>query len=371
MATPPPSTSPTSASPESPLDYLGLHSDWLSQKWPDILFGLVAGILIYVVLEGIRLLALTLVKRLCVGPRVTFFTILHRVVRKTSHLFLVLAAARLTVSYMEPPQHVFQTVNFLFTVAAVLQAARWLRAGIFGFIDSRADLENGGNEALVNASGLIRTLVNGVLVVVALIVILDNLNVNVTGLIAGLGIGGIAIGLAAQGIFSDLFASLSIIFDRPFRVGETIDFGKGPAVVERIGLKSTRMRALTGEKLVVSNAQLLSKEIVSFTGLHKRRFTFPMGFVYQTAATEAARVPDIVREVVEANGVHFVRAGFTAFGPQALEFEVQFDIEEGEMSAINAKRHEVGIALLERFNALGFKFAYAAPAPTPPVPNTR
>jgi small-conductance mechanosensitive channel len=368
-----PTSSPTAIlSPlESPLDYLGIHSAWLSQSWPDILFGTTLGVIVYLVFEGLRFLALALVKRLCKGHQAAIFLILHRVVRKTSHIFLALAAARLTVSYMEPPPHFLHTVNFLFTVAAVLQGTRWLRAGIFGFIDSRADLENGGNESLANASGIIRALVNGVLIIVALIVILDNVGVNVTGLVAGLGIGGIAIGLAAQGIFSDLFASLSIIFDRPFRVGETIDFGKGPAVVERIGLKSTRLRALTGEKLIVSNAQLLAKEIVSFAGLHRRRFTFPMGFVYQTAPTDAARVPDIVREVVDAKGGNFVRAGFTAFGPQALEFEVQFDVEEGEISAINAKRHEIGIALLERFNELGFKFAYAAPLPTPSIPSAR
>ncbi len=95
-----------------------------------------------------------------------------------------------------------------------------------------------------------------------------------------------------------------------------------------------------------------------------------MGFVYQTAPTEAAKVPDIVREVVEREGAHFVRAGFTAFGPAALEFEVQFDVHDSNVDALNARRHAIGIALLERFNDLGFKFAYAAPAPTPPVPTS-
>ncbi len=174
------------------------------------------------------MLALAFTKRLSKRHQGTLFTVLSRVAQKTSHIFLALAAARLVVGYTDPPPHVFQTVNVLFTIAAVLQVARWLRAALFSVIDSQSSREAGSNEALANASGLIRALVNAALIVVGLIVILDNVGVNVTGLVAGLGIGGIAIGLAAQGIFSDLFASLSIIFDQPFRVGETIDFGKGP-----------------------------------------------------------------------------------------------------------------------------------------------
>lgn len=355
---------------QNPADLITDNTRWFAERWPEILAGTIAGVVVYLILEAIRLVALKAVKRLCTGHRAPFFLILHRIVQKTSHIFLALAAARLVISYADPPPHLVQTVNFLFTVVAVFQVARWLRAGIFGFIDNAAAVE-GGNESLANASGLIRALVNAALIVVGLIVILDNLGVNVTGLVAGLGIGGIAIGLAAQGIFSDLFASLSIIFDRPFRVGETIDFGKGPATVERIGLKSTRLLALTGERLIVSNAQLLSKEIVSFAGLHRRRFSFPIAFVYQTPPDDAAKVPEIVREVVKTKGAHFVRAGFTAFGPQGLEFDLQFDITDADIDIINAKRHEIGIALLERFNALGFKYAYALQLPTPAVPITK
>jgi len=119
---------------------------------------------------------------------------------------------------------------------------------VLGLIQRRA--AEGHNETLSNAMGIIRLLISVALFAIAAIVILDNMGVNVTGLIAGLGIGGIAIGLAAQGIFSDLFASLSIIFDRPFRVGETIKYDMSTATVERIGLKSTRLRSVNGELLV-------------------------------------------------------------------------------------------------------------------------
>lgn len=343
--------------------------DWVAEHWLPILIATGVGVVIYLVLALIRGQAVRLCRKGEAGSQ--WAAVLGATLRKTSHIFMALIAARLVASYANPPPQLLATIKFLYTISAVFQVALWARAAVLAYVDERTKGE-GSSETLANASNLIRVLVTAAFFLIALVVVLDNLNVNVTGLVAGLGIGGIAIGLAAQGIFSDLFASLSIIFDQPFRVGETIDFGKGPAVVERIGLKSTRMRALTGEKLIVSNAQLLSKELVSFAGLHRRRFTFPVAFVYQTPSSNAARVPDIVREVVEAQGegVRFVRAGFTAFGPQGLEFEIQFDVVEGEISEINIKRHAIGIALLERFNALGFKLAYALPVPTPPAPNT-
>jgi len=343
---------------ENPFDLLSGPTHWATDNWPAILFAAISGIVIFAVLEGLRWLSIALAKRIAKTPRGYAFIILRRTLQKTSHIFLALAAAKIAAGYNDPAPHVLQTITFLFTVAAVLQAVRWLRAVIFGIIDIQADPEHGANEALANAGALIRTLVNATLFIIAIIVILDNLGVNVTGLVAGLGIGGIAIGLAAQGIFSDLFASLSIIFDRPFRVGETIDFGKGSAVVERIGLKSTRLRAITGERFIVSNAQLLGKEIASFAGMDHRRFTLSFGLIYQTEPEDAARVPDVVREVIESQGAHFLRAGFIAFGPSSLDYEALFDIMTGDADAIATARHKIGIALFTRFKAEGFSFAY-------------
>jgi len=343
---------------DTPSEMLDLPTHWVAENWTAILLAASFGAVIFLLFEGLRWIALALARHFSKPPRGGAFTILRRVVQKTSHIFLAVAAVRLVITYTEPPHHVFATVHFVFTIAAVLQAARWLRAAIFGFMERQADPSLGGNEALANASGLIGALVNGALIVVALVVILDNLGVNVTGLIAGLGIGGIAIGLAAQGIFSDLFASLSIIFDRPFRVGETIDFGKGAAVVERIGLKSTRLRAVTGERLIVSNAQLLGKEIVSYAGITRRRFTFTIGLIYQTTPEQAASLPDIVRAVVEGEGAQFVRAGFTGFGPSSLDFEIQFDVLDSDMNAVQVKRHGVGIALFRRLQEVGLSLAY-------------
>src|SRR3546814_9006389 len=144
----------------------------------------------------------------------------------------------------------------------------------------------------------------------------DLLGVNVTGLVAGLGVGGIAIGLAAQGIFADLFAALAIIFDRPFSKGDQVSYGDSSGTIEAIGLKSTRIRAYTGELRIIANKNLLDKEILNVSGRDHIRLPFTIGVAYETPPETLARLPAILTELVEADGAKAARAGFDSFGPK-------------------------------------------------------
>ncbi|WP_334164779.1 mechanosensitive ion channel family protein [Phenylobacterium sp.] len=328
---------------------------WVQAHGTEIAIALVAGAVIYLGLG----LAAGLVARLKdrPGAPLGFRALLGRAASRTHHVFLMLVAARLVVSYANPPAPVANTVGFLFTISAAIQGAVWIREIVLGLIERRT-AEEGHSETLANATGIIRLLVTVAIFAVAAIVVLDNVGVNVTALVAGLGIGGIAIGLAAQGIFSDLFAALSIIFDKPFRVGETITYDTSTATVERIGLKSTRLRAITGERKIVSNANLLQKEITSYQTLDHRRLKFAIGVIYQTDPELAARIPDILREIVEAEGATFVRSGFVAFGASSLDFEVEFDVFRPDWDQVYAIRHRIGLGVLRRFNAEGLEFAY-------------
>ena len=147
---------------------------------------------------------------------------------------------------------------------------------------------------------VIRVLVSVTLFAIAIIVILDNLGVNVTALVAGLGIGGIAIGLAAQGIFSDLFAALSILFDKPFKRGDIIQFDQTTGTIERIGLKTTRLRSINGELVVMANTKLLEREIHNYAGGRTRRSQLPFGLVYQTSPDELEKVTSLAKAAVES-----------------------------------------------------------------------
>ncbi|WP_145199500.1 mechanosensitive ion channel family protein [Sphingobium sp. B2] len=331
-------------------------SEWLSVHYVQIAIAIGAGILIYLALTALRQFGKRW--RGDFGDPLGYTNVLGRAVARTTHFFMLMVAAKLVAGYADPPAALFKTIAFLFTIAAVLQGAIWAREIILGLIERKTLAEDGQGETLANAMGLIRVLVTFALFAIATIVVLDNLGVNVTGLVAGLGIGGIAIGLAAQGIFSDLFAALSIIFDKPFRRGETITYDTTTATVEKIGLKSTRMRAITGEKKVMSNANLLQKEITSYFTLDHRRIKFAIGVIYQTPPQLAAQIPDILKEIIESHGGNFVRSGFVNFGASSLDFEVDFDVYLPDWDSIYQVRHKVGLAILQRFNDAGLEFAY-------------
>jgi small-conductance mechanosensitive channel len=331
-------------------------SDWLAVHYVQIGVAIGAGVLIYLALAALRSFGKRW--RSAYGDPLGYANVLGRAVARTSHFFMVLIAAKLVAGYADPPAALFKTIAFLFTVAAVLQCAIWAREIILGLIERKTLAEDGQGETLANAMGLIRVLVTFALFAIATIVVLDNLGVNVTGLVAGLGIGGIAIGLAAQGIFSDLFAALSIIFDKPFRRGEVITYDQTTARVEKIGLKSTRLRAMSGEKKVISNANLLQKEITSLHTLIQRRVTFAIGIIYQTPEAKAEAIPAMLQEIVEAEGFIFVNAGLVRFGASSLDYEVNFDVPDPDTHDYFLSRHRMGLAIWKRFNAEGIEFAY-------------
>jgi len=288
----------------------------------------------------------------------TWKAVIGRVLAKTGVLFMAAAALDIVVNYAQPPARIEHLFGIFFTIAFALQGAVWGRELILGVIGQQIG-EKPGETAIGNAIGIIRVLVSVALFGIALVVILDNLGVNVTGLIAGLGIGGIAIGLAAQGIFSDLFAALSILFDRPFRRGDTIRFDATIGTVERIGLKTTRLRSLTGEQVIMANTKLLEREVRNLAAGDSRQETLRFGLVYQTAPDKLEQVATIARAVVEAQpGCRLIRCVLTGFGASSLDHELIFVHEGLDAEALFAKRQAIVIDLLRRFAAEGIEFAY-------------
>src|SRR5918993_3378235 len=247
--------------------------------------------------------------------------IIGRVLARTTIFFMVAAALDIVASYASVPAKLGRLADILFIIAAALQAAIWAREIIIGVVRSRVG-EDPGASTLGNAMVIIRVLVSVALFAIAFIVILDNLGVNVTALVAGLGIGGIAIGLAAQGIFSDLFAALAILFDRPFRKGDTVRYGTTTATVERIGLKTMRLRALTGEQVVMANTKLLENEIHNLNEASQRRQTLTFSLVYHLPAGALAGLEDLARPAVEKQrGCKLVRCIPTNLGPSGIDCE--------------------------------------------------
>lgn len=330
--------------------------DWGQTNWLQILIAAAAAVIIMSVLYGVRSLG----TRLGESQRGSnnLLRIVGRAVSKTNSSFIVMVAIRVVSGYAQTPANLDRLILFFFTLSAVIQGAIWARELILGAIEYRTSAEHFQGEAIINAMGLIRLLVNVVVFAVAAVVLLDNLGVNVTGLVAGLGVGGIAIGLAAQGIFADLFAALAIIFDRPFSKGDQISFDNSSGRIEAIGLKSTRIRAYTGELRIIANKNLLDKEILNVTGRQHIRMPFTIGVAYETSSETLARIPSILRELVEAEGGIVARASFEGFGASALDFILQVDVAGNDWGIAHPLRDRLMVAILKRFAAEGISIPY-------------
>jgi small-conductance mechanosensitive channel len=334
---------------------LGETWRWLSQDSGEALFG--------AAIAGALLAALLLLKwgALRVLPREMggHPSVLRAMVARTMLLFLIAVALDGATHAVAPPGPLMQLVDNIFTIALAVQGALWIRELVLGLVHRRAS--NGGedSDSLGSAVGVINVLVNVVVWLLAAILILDNLGVNVTALVAGLGVGGIAIGLAAQGIFSDLFAALAILFDRPFRVGDTISYGTSTGTVEHIGLKTTRIRSLSGEQLVMANTKLLEQQVANLRRIEERRVVLNFGIVYHTPPDVLEALPGHLQAIVDAQAqCRFDRAAFTGFGPSSLDFELIFFVTVPELEAMTKARQAVGFAIVRRFAELGVEFAY-------------
>lgn len=328
---------------------------WLTEDSGEVLFGLVVAVAIFAGLELLLLGARRLFPRGDAGWR----GLVRGVVDRTLQLFFIALSAIGATHVVAPPGPLLRFVSSLFVITLAIQGALWLRELVLGIIRRRADGDEEDKTALGSAMGVITVLVNVVVWLLAAILILDNLGVNVTALVAGLGVGGIAIGLAAQGIFSDLFAALSILFDRPFRVGDTISYGTSIGTVEHIGLKTTRIRALSGEQLVMANTKLLEQQVANLRRIEERRVLINFGIIYQTPPDVLDALPAALKALVETvPQCRFDRCVFTGFGASSIDFELVFFVTVPELEAMLRARQAVGFGMVRRFAEMGVEFAY-------------
>ncbi len=341
---------------------------WISGNLVGILVASAIGIAIALAMLAVRHLGCKLIARIDGDPH--WPAIFARALAKTKIYFIVFTSAQLVADNANTPPALMGAIHVGFVIAASLQAAIWARELILGYVAYRTGDQE--QSTLASAIGIIRLLVTVTLFAIAVILILSNLGVNVTGLIAGLGIGGIAIGLAAQGIFSDLFAALSIIFDKPFRRGDTITFDQHSGTVERIGLKSTRIRSVNGEELIVSNANLLNARLQNWTRLERRRALILLSLVYQTPVDLLARLPAELEAIVRRHRqARFDRAHLVKFAPSSLDFELVFSVESLRLEDFLDAREAVMLDILRRFAELGLQLAYPSQASFTAAPDGR
>jgi small-conductance mechanosensitive channel len=243
-------------------------------------------------------------------------------------------------------------------IVFLLQVALWANRSIGYFAElyrRNEEMDSGRRTSLAALTFVGRLVVFSLL----LLLLLDNLGIDVTTLIAGLGIGSIAVALALQGILGDLFASLSIVFDKPFEIGDFIIVDDMMGSVEHIGLRTTRIRSLSGEQLVFANTDLLASRIRNYKRMAERRVQFQFGVEYGTSQELLARIPVLIRELVEgAADTRFDRSHFKAFGAYSLDFETVYYVLSADYNRFMDIQQELNLAIYRRFHELGIQFAF-------------
>jgi small-conductance mechanosensitive channel len=287
-----------------------------------------------------------------------FFVELVRRTRRLLLLVVVLWLGSLTLSHTGKIEGLLRTAAVL---AVFLQVALWALTSINFWVDHTRRKRLASDAASVTLIGAAGFMGKVAVWSFLLLVILDNFGVNVTTLIAGLGVGGIAVGLALQNILGDLFASVSIVLDKPFVIGETIQVGDFVGTVESIGLKTTHVRSLSGEQIIFPNGDLLQSRIRNHARMGDRRVVLSFGVTYDTPVEKVAALPALLRGIIEPlEQLRFDRAHFARLGAAALEFEAVYYVLSTDFKLHMERQQQILLALMHRLREEGIELAAAA-----------
>lgn len=326
------------------------------QAW---LIGTVATLVIFVALKfGIRIIH----KRVAaIAERTTtrIDNVVAATMGKTRSIFLLLFALFFASLTVELSQVVRGAVVSIAVLALLVQAGIWagtaLKAGLRAYAEQQL-AEDAAALTTMNAVSFVGRLA---LWSVVLLLALDNLGIDVTALVTGLGIGGIAVALAAQNILGDLFASLTIVLDKPFVIKDFLIVNEFLGSVEYIGLKTTRLRSLSGEQLVFSNSDLLNSRIRNYGRMFERRVVFSVGVVYQTPRDKLEKIPGMIRSAIESQEkTRFDRAHFKDFGAYSLNFEAVYYVLDPAYNTYMDTQQAINLSIHQQFEAAQIEFAY-------------
>jgi small-conductance mechanosensitive channel len=280
-------------------------------------------------------------------------------VQATSLILLAPVALYAGFSTLDAPARLERFIELSAILALLAQAALWANRLIVLWMEQKVKVSRERAPEGVTALSLLGFATRVVLWSLVLLVALDQLNFDITALVAGLGVGGVAVALATQHILGDLFASLSIVLDKPFAVGDFIVVDDLRGEVERVGIKTTRVRSLDGELLVFANSDLLKSRIRNFRQMRERRVLFTLGVTYQTPVEKLKAVPQWLREAVKAQpSARFDRAHFKEYGDSALVFEVVYYVLDRDYNLYMDVQQAINLAIFERFACEGVELAY-------------
>jgi small-conductance mechanosensitive channel len=280
-------------------------------------------------------------------------------IRRTRTLFLATLALWPAQAALSLSPRALEVVHVVTVIALAIQAGIWGTVAIAQALGGRARDLREQDPAAATTLTAVTVLLRLVLWALLLLLALDNLGFNVSTLVAGLGIGGVAVALATQNVLSDILASLSIVLDKPFVVGDFIIVGDLMGSVEYVGLKTTRVRSLWGEQIIFSNADLLGSRIRNYKRMAERRVVFKIGVTYQTTHAQLGKLGGMLKEIVSSvDGTRFDRAHFATYDDSSLGFEVVYYVLTPDYNRYMDIQQQINLAIYQRFAQEGVEFAY-------------
>lgn len=350
------------------VDILGMVSDsvsilpiWefplLGNRLLDYLIALGIFLVFIIAFKWIQWLVLRYLERAVDQTKTELDDALVEVTRLIKPPFYSFVGFYIALKYLNIEGVAERAVTVILLVWLVYQVVRALQIFIEYFVKRR--LSNTEDMASKSVTRLVRSLSNIVLWTLGALFVLSNLGVNVTSLIAGLGIGGIAVALAAQNILGDIFSSLAIYFDKPFVPGDFIEVGERKGTVQQIGIKTTRIKSTSGEELIVPNTELTGEVVSNFGRMTERRVSFEFGVTYDTPTEKMKRIPEMVKNIIEGQEkTRFDRVHFREFADSALNYEVVYFLKTKEYPVYLDTHQTILLAIKESFEEVGIEMAY-------------
>lgn len=269
------------------------------------------------------------------------------------YYLVFLAAAR----YLDLPARVLIIVDGIGKILLTIFVTRSVLQILRHIFETKLLKTSEGNHYRKELSGLFR-IVSFIIWSIGALLLLDNLGIKITTLVAGMGIGGVAVALAAQAILGDLFAYFSILFDKPFEIGDFIITGDYMGTIEHIGIKTTRIRSLGGEQIIFSNSDLIGSRPRNYKRMSRRRVVFKIGVTYDTPKDKMERLPVLIKEIITSLPLTtFDRAHFSGFGDSSLDIETVYYVEDADYNKYMDIQQAINLSIME-FSKLGVEFAF-------------
>ncbi|MCC9065017.1 mechanosensitive ion channel family protein [Flavobacterium aquidurense] len=311
-----------------------------------------------IIVKAVKVVVIRRLKNWASNTKTTWDNFIIEVVDKSVLPILYISAFYFALQTLKLPENIDKIIQVAYMFAFTYFILKIISAAFKKFIYSFIQRSEESESKQKQAGGLI-AIVNIIIWICGIIFLIDNMGYNVTTLIAGLGVGGIAIALAAQAVLGDLFSYFVIFFDRPFEIGDFVQLGPDNGVIEYIGIKTTRIRTLSGEQLICSNTDLTNSRLRNYKRMEKRRVVFSLGVTYQTTHSQLSEIPKIVKAVISSKPqLQFDRGHFSGYGDFSLNFEFVYYVLDADYNLYMDNQQEVYLEIFSAFEKKEIDFAY-------------